>query len=98
MTSITTTYDDDIVSLKIGQNTFAVHRALLVSQSKVFKIQLKTLQDGEPLEVANVEAVVLGKLLDYIYTGKLNKATLDEHAIQLWAVGITVRPDWVKEL
>ena len=82
----TSLYSGQVIQLLVGGQMFTVHQKALITQSKVFKRDIKKLKNEQQLEILDVEPVVFEKLLSYLYQRNVDKETLDQFAVQLWMV------------
>ena len=60
------------VTIKCGRKEFKAHKAVLVSQSPVFKTMFETdmkEKRSSTVEMSDVESVVISEVLNYLYTG-----------------------------
>ncbi|GFY72885.1 speckle-type POZ protein [Trichonephila inaurata madagascariensis] len=71
------------INLKIGAETFPVHRVVLGFRSPVFKAMFERDLTQKDIEIYDLEADTLLKLLGYIYTNTVDELNW-EHALKLY--------------
>ncbi|XP_054720796.1 speckle-type POZ protein-like [Uloborus diversus] len=75
------------VTLKVGEETFQAHRAILASRSKVFNGMfgsgMKEDQEGV-VQIVEMKSSAVKEMLQYIYAGKIEELSMDR-AMDLYA-------------